>query len=48
MQQHGSNYLSANTPLTQGVGSKGRHSVFFFQKVSMLHIQLKGIEHKIP
>ena len=39
------NILPTDTPLTQGVGSKGQtiscHLV-------MLHIKLKGIEHRAP
>ena len=38
------NILPTNTPLTQGVGSKGQT----FLKVVMLHIKLKGIEHRAP
>ena len=33
--------LPTDTPLTQGVGSKGRH-INFFLKLVMLHIKLKG------
>ena len=37
------NILPTDTPSTQGVGSKG-----LFLKVVMLHIKLKGIEHRAP
>ena len=36
------NILPTDTPLTQGVGSKGQTISF------MLHIKLKGIEHRAP
>ena len=35
-----------NTPSTSGVGSKGQ--TIFILKVVMLHIKLKGIEHRAP
>ena len=37
--------LPADTPSTLGVGSKGQN---IFLKVVMLHIKLKGIEHRAP
>ena len=40
------NILPTDTPLTQGVGSKGQ--TIFLLKVVMLHIKLKGIEHRAP
>ena len=40
------NILPTDTPLTQGVGSKGQ--TISFLKVVMLHIKLKGIEHRAP
>ena len=40
------NILPADTPSTQGVGSKGQ--LYLFLKVVMLHIKLKGIEHRAP
>ena len=40
------NILPTDTPSTQGVGSKGQ--TIFFLKVVMLHIKLKGIEHRAP
>ena len=40
------NILPTDTPLTQGVGSKGQ--AIFLLKVVMLHIKLKGIEHRAP
>ena len=36
--------LPTNTPSIQGVGS----NYIFFLKVVMLHIKLKGIEHRAP
>ena len=36
-------FLPTATPLTQGMGSKGQ-TIYFFVKVVMLHIKLKGIE----
>ena len=42
------NILPTYTPLTQGVGSKGQTSLYLFLKVVMLHIKLKGIEHRAP
>ena len=41
------NILPTDTPLAQGVGSKGQNYIFFL-KVVMLHIKLKGIEHRAP
>ena len=38
--------LPTDTPLTQGVGSKGQ--TVYFLKVVMLHIKLKGIERRAP
>ena len=38
------NILPTDTPSTQGVGSKGQ--TIYFVKVVMLHIKLKGIEHR--
>ena len=40
------NILPTDTPLTQGVGSKGQ--LYLLLKVVMLHIKLKGIEHRAP
>ena len=40
------NILPTDTPSTQGVGSKGQ--TISFLKVVMLHIKLKGIEHRAP
>ena len=40
------NILPTDTPLTQGVGSKGQ--TINLLKVVMLHIKLKGIEHRAP
>ena len=40
------NILPTDTPLTQGVGSKGQ--TISLLKVVMLHIKLKGIEHRAP
>ena len=40
------NILLTGTPLTQGVGSKGQ--TISLLKVGMLHIKLKGIEHRAP
>ena len=40
------NILPTDTPLTQGVGSKVK--LYLFLKVVMLHIKLKGIEHRAP
>ena len=41
------NILPTDTPSTQGVGSKGQ-TINLFLKVVMLHIKLKGIEHRAP
>ena len=41
------NILPTDTPSTQGMGSKGQ-TISFFLKVDMLHIKLKGIEHRAP
>ena len=38
------NILPTDTPLTQGVGSKGQ--TVSLLKIVMLHIKLKGIEHR--
>ena len=38
------NILPTDTPLTQGVGSK----VKLYLLVVMLHIKLKGIDHRAP
>ena len=40
------NILPTDTPLTQGVGSKVK--LYLLLKVVMLHIKLKGIEHRTP
>ena len=40
------NILPTHTPLTQGLGSKGQ--TIYFLKVVMLHIKLKGMEHRAP
>ena len=40
------NILPTDTPSTQGVGSKGQ--TIYFLKVIMLHIKLKGNEHRAP
>ena len=40
------NILPTDTPLTQGVGSKVK--LYLLLKVDMLHIKLKGIEHRAP
>ena len=40
------NILPTDTPSTQGVGYKGQ--TISFLKVVMLHIKLKGIEHRAP
>ena len=40
------NILPVDTPSTPGVGSKGQN--FFFLKVVMLHIKLKGTDHRAP
>ena len=40
------NILPTDTPLTQGVGLKGQ--TISLLKVVMLHIKLKGIEHRAP
>ena len=44
------NILPTDTFSTQGVGSKGHHfsQTISFLKVVMLHIKLKGIEHRAP
>ena len=39
------NILPTNTPSTKGVGSKGQ-TIYYFLKVVMLHIKLKGIEQR--
>ena len=40
------NVLPTDTPSTQGVGQKVK--LYLFLKVVMLHIKLKGIEHRAP
>ena len=40
------NILPTDTPSTQGVGSKVK--LYLFLKEVMLHIKLKGIEHRAP
>ena len=40
------NILPTYTPLTQGLGLKVKP--YFFLEVVMLHIKLKGIEHRAP
>ena len=40
------NILPTDTPLTKGVGSKGQN--ISFTESFMLHIKLKGIEHRAP
>ena len=40
------NILPTDTPSTQGVGQKVK--LYIFLKEVMLHIKLKGIEHKAP
>ena len=40
------NILPTDTPLTQGLGQKVK--LYLFLKVVMLHIKLKGIEHRAP
>ena len=40
------NILPTDTPSSQGVGSKGQ--TISFLKVVMLHIKLKGFEHRAP
>ena len=40
------NILPTDTPSTQGVGSKGQ-TISFLKEV-MLHIKLRGIEHRAP
>ena len=40
------NVLPTDTPWTPGMGSKGQ--IIFFLRVVMLHIKLKGIEHRSP
>ena len=43
------NILPTDTPSTQGVGSKGQKvKLYLFLKVVMLHIKLKGIDHRAP
>ena len=41
-----SNILPTDTPSTQGVKSKVK--LYLFLKVVMLHIKLKGIDHRAP
>ena len=40
------NILPTDTPLTLGLGQKVKPCLFL--KVVMLHIKLKGIEHRTP
>ena len=40
------NILPTDTPLTQGWGQKVK--LYLLLKVAMLHIKLKGIEHRAP
>ena len=40
------NILPTDIPSTQGVGSKVK--LYLFLEVVMLHIKLKGIEHRAP
>ena len=40
------NILPSDTPLTQGWGQKVK--LYLLLKVVMLHIKLKGIEHRAP
>ena len=40
------NILLTDTPSTQGAGSKVK--LYLFLKVVMLHIKLKGIDHRAP
>ena len=40
------NILPTDTPLTPGWGQNVK--LYFFLKVVMLHIKLKGIEHRAP
>ena len=40
------NILPVDTPLTSWMGSKRQH--IFFLKVVVLHVKLKGIEHRAP
>ena len=40
------NILPTDTPSTQGMGSKVK--LYLFLKVVLLHIKLKGIEHRAP
>ena len=42
------NILSTDTALAQGVGSKGQTIYFLWKENFMLHIKLKGIEHRAP
>ena len=44
--KHGSNYLAHRHTLDPGGGVK--RSNYLFLKVVMLHIKLKGIEHRAP
>ena len=40
------NILPTDTPSTQGVGQKVK--LYLFLQVVMLHIKLKGIDHRAP
>ena len=44
MQQHGCKYFARSHTLGPGVGSEGH----FLLKVVLLHIKLKGLEHRAP
>ena len=51
MQQHGSKYFAHRHTLNPGGGGGGgggvkRSNHFFLKVVVMLHIKLKGIEHR--
>ena len=45
MQQHGSKYFAQGHTLDAGGGVKRSNHIFFL-KVVMLHIKLKGFEHR--
>ena len=42
------NILPTDTLSAEGVGLKGQTTIYIFLKVVMLHIKLKGIEHRVP
>ena len=46
MQQHGTKIVAKSHPLPRGWGQKV--NIYIIPKVVMLHIELKGIEHKTP